>query len=95
LLNSLQMRFSIIAAGRRVVGAFIELGRFSRKLLFESLSLFNIRTLLNHFGCPQLRGNRHQLSRCQSKGSYFKRRAVIFHYCFTDAISHETRANRP
>jgi hypothetical protein len=36
-------------AGRRVVGAFIELDRLFRKPLFERLREFNIRTLLNHF----------------------------------------------
>ena len=46
-LNSMQKLFSIIAAGRRVVGA-VELDRLSRNPLFENLSVFNIRTLLNH-----------------------------------------------
>ena len=44
----MQKQFSIVAEGRRVVSAFIELGRRSRKPLFESLRVFNIRTLLNH-----------------------------------------------
>lgn len=49
LLNSLQIQFSIITFGRRIVGDVFELDRFFRKLIFEGRRVLNMRTLLNHW----------------------------------------------
>jgi hypothetical protein len=47
-LNSLRKHFSIIAAGRGVVGTFIELDRVSRRQFSQGLCVSNTLALLNH-----------------------------------------------
>lgn len=49
LLNSLQIQFSVITFGRRIVGDVFELDRFFRKPVFEGRRVLNMRALLNHW----------------------------------------------
>src|SRR5436190_3542123 len=57
---SLLKSFQIKTVGRQL-GDFLELDRLSRKPVFTSLRVSNIRTLLNHLDASRC-ANRHQLS---------------------------------